>query len=714
MYLISLHVKLNTFVTLLSNNTAYDFFKVECMKKTLLLSLVACSLLGATEMELESVQVEATTIDDVQGKDVKSADLAEAISRKVPSITMVRRSGIANDIVLRGQKRDNINITLDNAKICGACPNRMDPPTSHVLTNNIESVKIIDGPYDVEDFGTLSGAVKVKTKKPTKGFHGQIDFNAGSFTQRKASATLSGGTDTVQLLISASTEKSGQYRDGNGDTLTEQVDNYAAKNPLAAKYKYQDKYHDMDAYSKDSLMLKAYFHLSDDQLLKLSYTANRSDDIMYPTSPMDAIKDDSNIYDLEYSIRNLGAISKKLEFQAYHSEVDHPMSNAYRMASKMMGAIFSNELTTDMDGIKVKNSTDLTNNTQLLLGLDGSRRNWDGDYKKDGNIVGTSISSTDTENLAIFAELEQDFSALHVKYGLRFDSTNISPEEYNRPQGIIGNDPWQSNDYQDFSANVYGTYALNNSTKFFGGIGKGSRVPDARELYILGKPITTDGANKGKQLQLGTPDLQSTSNYQIDLGTEYTTADTSTKVKVCYNKLQDYIYYNSTKMGANKFTNIDASIYGAEISGSYFMTDSSYFDLGVAYQRGQKDEALEGQSDTNLADIAPLKGRLAYFWEYQDESKLKIEGIAADTWSEYDADNGEQELGAYAILNIKLDHQLDNGFGIAIGIDNVTNQTYAISNTYKDLILVSGDTKDEVMLINEPGRYFYANLSYKF
>ncbi|MEA3521800.1 MAG: TonB-dependent receptor [Campylobacterota bacterium] len=685
------------------------------MKKTLLLSLVACALLGAAETELESVQIEATSIDDVEGKDVQSADLAEAISREVPSISMVRRSGISNDIVLRGQKRDNINITIDNAKVCGACPNRMDPPTSHVLTNNIESIEIIEGPYDVEDFGTLSGAVKVKTKEPTKGFHGQIDLNAGSFTQRKASATLSGGTDMVQVLISASTEKSGQYKDGNGDTLAEQVDNYAAENPLAAKYKYQEKYHDMDAYSKDSLMAKVFFHLTDDQLLKLSYTANRSDDIMYPSSPMDAIRDDSNIYDIEYSIRNLGAFSKKLELQAYHSDVDHPMSNEYRMASQKMGAIFSNELTTDMDGFKVKNATDLTNNTELLLGLDASRRNWDGDYKKNGNIVGTSISSTDTENMAIFAQLEQDFSALHVSYGLRFDSTSVSPEEYNRPQGIIGNDPWQSNDYQDFSANVYGTYALSNSAKFFGGIGKGSRVPDARELYILGKPITDPAdPNVGKQVQIGTPDLKSTSNYQIDLGSEYTTADTSTKVKVFYNKLQDYIYYNSTKMGANKFTNIDASIYGAEISGSYFITDNAYFDLGLAYQRGQKDEALAGQSDTNLADIPPLKGRLAYFWEYQNDSKFKIEGLAADTWNNYDADNGEQELGAYAILNLKLDHQLDNGFGIAVGVDNVTDQTYAISNTYKDLILVTGDPKDEAMLINEPGRYFYANVSYKF
>ena len=67
--------------------------------------------------------------------------------------------------------------SIDNAKIYGACPNRMDPPTSHVVTNNIKSVKIIEGPYDVENFGTLSGLVKVETKDPKDGFHGELNLN---------------------------------------------------------------------------------------------------------------------------------------------------------------------------------------------------------------------------------------------------------------------------------------------------------------------------------------------------------------------------------------------------------------------------------------------------------------------------------------------------------------------------------------------------------
>ena len=151
------------------------------MKKILSLSLVTTAiLLNASEVtSLDTISVVETAnseiVKNVSDEQIKSADLAEALSKNVPSVSIVRRSGIANDIILRGQKKDNINILLDDAKIHGACPNRMDPPTSHVLTNNIESVKVIEGPYDVVNFGTLSGVVKVKTKEPTKNLHGEIN-----------------------------------------------------------------------------------------------------------------------------------------------------------------------------------------------------------------------------------------------------------------------------------------------------------------------------------------------------------------------------------------------------------------------------------------------------------------------------------------------------------------------------------------------------------
>ena len=178
------------------------------MTRSILLSLIASTLVMAETVQLDEVSVEAEVnsvkINDFSGEELKSADLADSLMRTVPSISVVRRSGIANDIILRGQKKDNINVLMDGTKTYGACPNRMDPAISHILTNNIESVKVTEGPYDVENFGTLSGSVEVKTKKPAEEFSGEVNLNAGSWNYKKASATVSGGYDMFRILLSAS------------------------------------------------------------------------------------------------------------------------------------------------------------------------------------------------------------------------------------------------------------------------------------------------------------------------------------------------------------------------------------------------------------------------------------------------------------------------------------------------------------------------------
>src|SRR6056300_798742 len=109
-------------------------------KKIISLSLVAITSLAASEIELSKISVESTTVTEVSENAQVSADLADALYDTVPSIDMNRRSGIANDIYIRGQKRDNISFEVDGTKVQGACPNRMDPPVSHILANQIDTV----------------------------------------------------------------------------------------------------------------------------------------------------------------------------------------------------------------------------------------------------------------------------------------------------------------------------------------------------------------------------------------------------------------------------------------------------------------------------------------------------------------------------------------------------------------------------------------------
>lgn len=675
------------------------------LNKSIVLSLVLSPMLLAETIELEEAQVEASVnsvkINDVSGEELKSADLAESLAQTVPSVSLVRRSGIANDIVLRGQKKDNINIIVDGTKTYGACPNRMDPATSHVLTNNIESVEVSEGPYDIENFGTLSGLVDIKTKKPSKEFSGEVNLNAGSFDYKKVSATASGGTDMFRVLLSASKETSGQYKDGDGNTFSDQIDNYFG-NPNSPN-SYQTQYKDMDAYDKKTFMGKLFFNPTDNQELRLSYTANRSDDILYPSSGMDALYDDSDIYNLEYSIIDMGSFSKKFDFQAYHSEVDHPMSTKYRVKSGVDSVDeMVSHLTTEVDGIKLKNLMEV-GEADVTVGVDASRRNWDGQYIKSGAMAAMitgrkSIDDVDTDNMAVFTKYEQSFGKLDIDLGLRYDDTSIDHS------GDL-----QDNDYSSLNGYVFTTYNADGGTQYFVGAGKSTRVPDARELYFksgMGMP----------QPLYGTPTLDQTKNYEIDLGVKKQYDNAYAKVKVFHSWLKDFIVYNgSTIVTTNKFENVDAKVYGIEISSFYAASDALSFDGGLAYQRGKKDAPLArgNQTDRDLAEIPPLKINAAVNYDTEMTSS-KVEIVAADNWSNFDSDNGEQAISGYAIANIKWNRDLTNGFDITLGMDNVFDHTYAVSNTYKDLTLLSTGATDDVILMNEPGRYIYANLRYRF
>ncbi len=664
------------------------------VNKTLALSLILSPMLLAETIELEEATVEATVnsvkINDVSGEELKSADLADSLTRTVPSVSLVRRSGIANDIILRGQKKDNINITADGTKTYGACPNRMDPPTSHILTNNIESVEITTGPYDVENFGTLSGLVDIKTKKPTKEFSGEVNLNAGSFDYKKVSATASGGTDMFRVLLSASKETSGQYKDGDGNTFADQIDNYIANQGGAAGDALQPAYRDMDAYDKKTFMGKLFFNPTDNQELRLSYTANRSDDVLYPSSKMDALYDDSDIYNLEYSITDMSSFSKKLDFQVYHSEVDHPMSNRYRRSAVMMMDMVS-ALTTSVDGLKLKNLMEL-GEADLTVGLDASRRNWDGEYIINFVPNGVkSIDDVDTDNIALFTKFEQSFAEVDLDIGLRYDDTSIEHS------GAL-----QDNDYSSLNGYAFVTYNADQTTQYFLGAGKATRVPDARELYFTNRLGVTQG----------TQNLDQTKNYEIDLGAKKQYENAYAKVKVFHSWLKDFIAYNDSS-APNKFENVDATIYGIEFSTFYAASDALSFDAGLAYQRGKKDAPLTNQSGTNLAEIPPLKVNAAVNYD-TEMTNTKVELIAADKWSDIDEENGEQEISGYAIVNLKWNRDLTNGFDITLGMDNVFDHTYAVHNTYKDLTLLVSGTGDDVMLMNEPGRYIYANLRYRF
>lgn len=687
------------------------------MRKLSLLSMAAVAALATEPITIQKITVEAKApkaeAKNVASEDMvkfsRQSDLGEMLSQTLPEITHVRNSAIGNDIILRGFRKDNLNITIDDAKVCGACPNRMDPPSMHISSGQIAAVEVQEGPFDVTQFGSLGGKINVVTKDPSKGLHGEISTTLGSFDYRKLSTTLEGGNDKVQALVGFSRETSGQYKDGEGRTLAEQTDHLLPTSPANHPQQYKSSNADMDAYDRNNYWAKIVGNIGNNQKLTLNYFGDRADDIMFPRYPMDALIDDTDMFKAEYQLFNLGTFSEELKIEGYHSKVKHLMGTDYRVGTAPTYMIMQAPAEATIQGGRIENTFTVAG-VKTSIGMDASKRNWIATKgPSTNNERNYMLPDVDTKNIALYAKSSKSFGNIDLSGGLRYDDTSITPNKSltdNATNSATYFSSLKDKDYENISANLMVKYNLSAMTNLFIGAGQSIRVPDAKELYVVntnnpGTSITNSATNGGNQ------NLNETKNREVDLGFETTVGNLHLKATGFYSDLKDYIYaYDST------WANIDAKIYGGDISADYLLNNEWRLETGLAAQKGEKKNPGQiGDTDKDLAEIPPMKGRIALVMD-TGVNYLMTEWIGAKDQT-IDSDNGEQDISGYGILNLKYGHDFQNGFSLNAGINNFFDRTYAVNNSYIGNQLIGFNGTDPLVL-NEPGRNFYATVAYKF
>ncbi|MFH0710506.1 MAG: TonB-dependent receptor [Pseudomonadota bacterium] len=676
------------------------------MKKISLLSLAAIAALASEPVTIQKITIEATAPkadsksvhSDEMVKFSRQSDLGEMLSNTLPEVTMVRNSGVGNDIILRGFRKDNINVTIDDAKVCGACPNRMDPPAMHVSSSQIASVEVQEGPFDVTQFGSLGGKINVVTKDPEKGVHGEVSATLGSFDYRKLSTTLEGGNDTVQAVVGFSRETSGQYKDGDGLTLAEQTDALTA---TASMQRYATAYKDMDAYDRNNFWAKIVGNISDNQKLTLSYFGDRADNVLYPRYPMDAKIDDTDMLKAKYQLFNLSNFSDELKIEVYNSKVKHEMGTYFRTRTGPTSPIMIAPVDATIKGASIENTLSLAG-TKVSVGLDTSIRNWDGNrYSTSAPATKTILlPDVDTKNIAFYAKATKTLGQYEINGGIRYDDTSIDAD-----QTKTGYSTAKDKDYNDVSANIMAKYNLSSTTSIFTGMGQSVRVPDAKELYW----------------QNGThSNLNETKNREIDVGAEHTSGNFHVKGTAFYSDLKDFIYQYKNSATTSTWANIDARIIGFDLQADYLLSNDWHIESGMAYQKGSKKDTnqldnltTQVQTDKDLAEIPPMKGRIALVMD-TGINYFMTELIAAKAQT-IDSNNGEKDISGYGILNLKYGHDFQNGFSLNTGVNNFFNRTYAVNNGYIGNELITGITgATDPLVLNEPGRSLYATVAYKF
>ena len=138
--------------------------------------------------------------------------------------SLIKRGNYAIDPSFRASQYDQLNIQFDGGtKAIHACPNHMDPITTHVVPEDIERIEVIKGPYTVRYGATFGGIINLVTKRPQRldnGFHGSV--SNGYETNGNALVyyiKLNKITDSYDITANAGYHYFGNYEDGNGTEI---------------------------------------------------------------------------------------------------------------------------------------------------------------------------------------------------------------------------------------------------------------------------------------------------------------------------------------------------------------------------------------------------------------------------------------------------------------------------------------------------------------
>jgi len=639
----------------------------------------------------ESTIEESLSIREV--RESSARDMGEAL-QQVEGISIIRKGAIANDVVLRGFQKDNINVFVDGVRLHGACPSRMDSPSFHYDFAEIEQVKVIKGPYDLTNPGGMGGTIDAQTKKPGKGFGADASMSAGTWNSVNGSGTASYGTDIYDGLLGYAYKYSDVPLSGNGKRLTEV---YSAVSPN----RYKTDAVDSKAYEINTAWGKLGINPTNNSRSEISYSYQDADHVLYPYLKMDADYDRTQRLNWTYRIQKISPLLQDLKLQAYWDSVDHLMDDRYRASSNSPAVKtyygMQTDAKTQVYGTKLAATMAVGPGT-LKSGVDFYNRKWDAINRRAGYLSYTSwamIPDVSINNLGMFGEYELPLGTqLVLKGGLRGDLTWVEAQKTNF-MTITDS----SRDFANISANLQLTYTPVKGLDIFTGIARGTRTPDQQELYI---DVPVAATPPGQIYWHGNKDLNATVNHQADLGAKYSTERFHVNASVFYSDLHDFINLYQLPLRTEKsYRNVHATMWGAEF-GSQISLDNDLFLRGaLSYVEGQNKT-----DDQPLSEIPPLRGSVSIRYD-NGIFFLEVQENLARNQDRVDTNLKEIPTGGWATTDIKSGVNYQN-FSVIIGISNLFDRYYFNHLSYARDPFTSG------VKVPETGRNVYLTMGYKF
>ena len=149
--------------------------------------------------------------------------------RSLPNVSGIRRGGANLDPVVRGYKFSQLNVLLNNGvKIENGCPNRMDPVTARIETEDIGNIEVIKGPFLLKYGPSFGGVINLASQEPRRyekfEVHGNAQYGFESnWNGEKVHGSINGGNDKFYFLLSGGYRNYGNYNSGSEEGQSKEV-----------------------------------------------------------------------------------------------------------------------------------------------------------------------------------------------------------------------------------------------------------------------------------------------------------------------------------------------------------------------------------------------------------------------------------------------------------------------------------------------------------
>lgn len=619
--------------------------------------------------------------------------------QSIAGFNSIKSGGTNGDVTFRGMFGSRIKILTDGTENLGACPARMDAPTSYIQPESFDRISVVKGPQTVQYANTGSAATVIfERQKPTltddKNYQGQASVLVGSFGRLDHNIEAAVGDSKKYIRINANRSESNSYEDGDGNKVP-------------------------SFWERWNTDLALGWTPDEDTWVEL--TGGKADgEAEYAGRTMDGSQFARESLGLRVEKKNLSPVIKKLEGQVNYSYNDHIMDN-FSLRTPPLAEMTHGGMKMLMPNPMAMQVTRRTLNSRLAMTSEWDKLSLITGVDSQLNKHGGSMSSPTMPSMNVafredmrfqsygaFGEMTYQFNdAYKLVTGARIDQVKIDALKLNN----------QRKETLPSAFIRLENQSPEHNAKSYIGLGYVERVPDYWELF------STAHGNTGMSKPTFN-DLNTEKTLQLDLGYQYQHDALSVWTSAYAGLINDFIllsYHNHPTGGMDGHShgssfsagakNVDATIAGAEAGIGYQFTDAIQADLSAMYAWGENTDTHKP-----LPQIAPLEGRLNLRY-VQDKYSLgllwravaKQDRISLNQGNIVGYDTGESK--SFTTLALNASYNIQKDLNLAVGVDNVLDKTYT---EHLNKLGVGADGQVGTQQFNNTGRNYWARISMKF